>query len=108
MAQITATRLKSAHTDGWMDGWTNKSPPVFYRASSPSGPLPKKKLDFITLTFTIKFEVFHTLMKNNNTFTSIDKSDVMKSTHEKFENLLSENFLTVLCCLFFVFLGKQK
>ena len=30
--------------DKQTDGWTNKSPPVFYRASSPSGPLPKKKL----------------------------------------------------------------
>merc|ERR1711942_343031 len=26
-----------------MDGRTNKSPPVFYRTLSPSGPLPKKK-----------------------------------------------------------------
>ena len=25
-----------------MDGRTNESPPVFYRTSSPSGPLPKK------------------------------------------------------------------
>ena len=25
-----------------MDGRTNKSPPVFYRTSSPSGPLPKR------------------------------------------------------------------
>ena len=24
------------------DGWTNKSPPVFYRTSSPSRPLPKR------------------------------------------------------------------
>ena len=24
------------------DGRTNESPPVFYRTSSPSGPLPKK------------------------------------------------------------------
>ena len=27
-------------TDGWTDG---QIPPVFYRTSSPSGPLPKKK-----------------------------------------------------------------
>ena len=26
-----------------MNGWTNKSPPVFYRTSSPLGPLPKKR-----------------------------------------------------------------
>ena len=26
--------------DGRMNGRTNKSPPVFYRTSSPSGPLP--------------------------------------------------------------------
>ena len=26
---------------GWIDGRTNESPPVFYRISSPSGPLPK-------------------------------------------------------------------
>ena len=25
-----------------MNGHTNESPPVFYRTSSPSGPLPKK------------------------------------------------------------------
>ena len=30
-------------TDGWMDGQRNESPPVFYRTSSPSGPLPKKR-----------------------------------------------------------------
>merc|ERR1712074_436580 len=39
--------------DGWMDGrtdgMTNESPPVFYRTSSPSGPLPC----FISLHFTI-------------------------------------------------------
>ena len=29
--------------DGWTDERTNKSPPVFYRTSSPSGPLPKKR-----------------------------------------------------------------
>ena len=28
--------------DGLMDGRMNESPPVFYRTSSPSGPLPKK------------------------------------------------------------------
>ena len=28
--------------DGWMDGRTNESPPVFYRTSSPLGPLLKK------------------------------------------------------------------
>ena len=39
-AQITASRLKSAHTDRRKDGRTNESPPVFYRTSSPSGPLP--------------------------------------------------------------------
>ena len=40
--------LRPGREDGWMDrqtnGWTNKSPPVFYRTSSPSGPLPKKQL----------------------------------------------------------------
>ena len=29
-------------TDGRTDGRMNKSPPVFYKTSSPSGPLPKK------------------------------------------------------------------
>ena len=29
-------------TNGMTDGRTNKSPPMFYRTSSPSGPLPKK------------------------------------------------------------------
>ena len=32
-----------------MDGMTNESPPVFYRTSSPSGPLPC----FLSLHFTI-------------------------------------------------------
>ena len=32
--------LKSAHTDGQTNERTNKSHPVFYRTSSPSGPLP--------------------------------------------------------------------
>ena len=30
-------------TDGRTDERTNGSPPVFYRTSSPSGPLPKKR-----------------------------------------------------------------
>ena len=30
-------------THGRTDGRTNESPPVFYRTSSPSGPLPKKE-----------------------------------------------------------------
>ena len=34
--------------DKWMDRqrdkMTNECPPVFYRTSSPSGPLPKKEL----------------------------------------------------------------
>merc|ERR1712074_523722 len=34
---------------GRMDGRTNKSPPVFYRTSSPSGPLPC----FLLLQFKI-------------------------------------------------------
>ena len=29
--------------DGQTDGWTNESPPVFYRTSSPLGPLPKNR-----------------------------------------------------------------
>ena len=32
------------------DGQTNKSPPVFYRTSSPSGPLPKKRTRPETIT----------------------------------------------------------
>ena len=28
--------------DGWTDRQTNGSPPVFYRTSAPSGPLPKR------------------------------------------------------------------
>ena len=28
--------------DDWTNRMTNKSPPVFYRTLSPSGPLPKK------------------------------------------------------------------
>ena len=32
-------------TDERTDGRTNESPPVFYRTSSPSGPLPKKKAE---------------------------------------------------------------
>ena len=32
--------LKSGWTDGRTDGMTNESPPVFYRTSSPLGPLP--------------------------------------------------------------------
>ena len=41
-AQIPALRLKSQPQGphGWTDRRTNKSPPVFYRTSSPSGPLP--------------------------------------------------------------------
>ena len=35
--------------DGRTDGMTNKSPPVFYRTSSPSGPLPC----FLSLQFKI-------------------------------------------------------
>ena len=31
-----------ARTNKWTDGRMNKSPPVFYRTSSPSGPRPKK------------------------------------------------------------------
>ena len=30
-------------TNGRTDGRTNESPPVFYRTSSPLGPLPKKR-----------------------------------------------------------------
>ena len=30
-------------TDGRMDKWMNESPLVFYRTSSPSGPLPKNR-----------------------------------------------------------------
>ena len=30
-------------TNEWTDGRTNESPPVFYRTSSPSGPLPKRQ-----------------------------------------------------------------
>ena len=35
--------------DGWKDGRTDflKFPPVFYRTSSPSGPLPKNEQDGI-------------------------------------------------------------
>ena len=36
-------------TDGRTDVMTNESPPVFYRTSSPSGPLPC----FLSLQFTI-------------------------------------------------------
>merc|ERR1711911_250311 len=39
--QISGLR-EPGGTDGRNDGRTNKSPPVFYRTSSPSGPLPKK------------------------------------------------------------------
>ena len=35
--------------DGRTDGMTNESPPVFYRTSSPLGPLPC----FLSLHFTI-------------------------------------------------------
>ena len=42
-------RPERAWGDGRMDGRTNKSPPVFYRTSSPSGPLPC----FLSLKFTI-------------------------------------------------------
>ena len=35
--------------DGQTDKWANKSPPVFYRTSSPSGPLPC----FLSVQFTI-------------------------------------------------------
>ena len=34
--------LVKGGTNGRTDVRTNKSPPVFYRTSSPSGPLPKK------------------------------------------------------------------
>ena len=43
-AQIQALKLKSQHSGSNLqtrkDELTNKSPPVFYRTSSPSGPLP--------------------------------------------------------------------
>ena len=39
---FTATGFKLA-ISGQTDGRTNKSPPVFYRTSSPSGPLPKNR-----------------------------------------------------------------
>ena len=29
---------------GWKGEWTERFPPVFYRTSSPSGPLPKKEI----------------------------------------------------------------
>ena len=32
-------------TDKRTNGRTNKSPPVFYRTSSPLGPLPKKRCE---------------------------------------------------------------
>ena len=35
--------------DGWTDEMTNENPPVFYRTSFPSGPLPC----FLSLHFTI-------------------------------------------------------
>ena len=34
---------------GGADGWTNESPPVFYRTSSPSGPLPCLSFQFTTM-----------------------------------------------------------
>ena len=38
-------RPERAWGDRRMDGWTNKCPPVFYRTSSPSGPLSKRPIN---------------------------------------------------------------
>ena len=35
--------------EGRIDGWRNKSPPVFYRTSSPSGPLPCLSFQLTTM-----------------------------------------------------------
>ena len=43
-------RLERADSRPWGDRRTNESPPVFYRTSSPSGPLPC----FPSLQFTIR------------------------------------------------------
>ena len=43
-------RLERADSRPWGDIRTNESPPVFYRTSSPSGPLPC----FPSLQFTIR------------------------------------------------------
>ena len=40
-------------TNGMTDGRTNKSPPVFYRTSSPSGPLPLPKKNKARYTDTL-------------------------------------------------------
>ena len=36
-------RWTDGRNDEQTDGMTNESPPVFYRTSSPSGPLPKNQ-----------------------------------------------------------------
>ena len=41
-ADFRSERVWGGRTNGWMGKQTNKSPPVFYRTSSPSGPPPKK------------------------------------------------------------------
>ena len=41
-ADFRPERAWGRRTDRGNDGMTNKSPPVFYRTSSPLGPLPKK------------------------------------------------------------------
>ena len=49
MADFGPERAWGERTDGRTDGMTNESPPVSYRTSSPSGPLPC----FLSLKFTI-------------------------------------------------------
>ena len=48
-ADFRPKRAWGEQTDKGTDGMTNESPPVFYRTSSPSGPLPC----FLSLHFTI-------------------------------------------------------
>ena len=46
-ADFRPVRAWGGRTHGRTDGRTNESPPVFYRTSSPSGPLPKKAFQAI-------------------------------------------------------------
>ena len=51
--QISLILALSAHS---VSGWKNKSPPVFYRTWSPSGPLLKKHLKHLFCHFWTHFQ----------------------------------------------------
>ena len=48
-ADFRPERTWGGRTEWRTDGRTNEGPPVFYRTSSPSGPLPKKSESKIEL-----------------------------------------------------------